>query len=105
MNQTEQSFDINTVLTTLFASLDGIRREKNIELIYDMQATIPRELRGDSDALLRLLQTLLTFVFRYTNEKEIVLSLGAPEDFLYEEFMSFCINDTHIPKEKIRNKK
>ena len=100
MNQTEQSFDINTVLTSLFASLDGLRREKSIELIYDMQATIPRELRGDSDALLRLLQTLLIFVFNHTDEKDIVLSLGAPEDFLYEEFISFCIKDTHIPEEK-----
>lgn len=101
MNQTEQSFDINTILTTLFTSLDAIRREKNIELIYDMQATIPRELRGDSDVLSRLLHALLTFVFQRTDEKEIVLSLGAPEDFLYEEFVSFCIKDTHIAKEDI----
>ncbi len=101
MNQTEQSFDINTILTTLFATLDGIRREKNIELIYDMQATIPRELRGDAKGLLDILNTLLTFVLQQTEKREIVLSLGAPEDFLYEEFMSFSLHDTGIAKDKI----
>jgi hypothetical protein len=101
MNQTEQYFDINTVLTRLFASLNGIRREKSIELIYDMEATVPRELRGDSDILLGLLGTLLDFVFEQTKEKEIVLSLGAPEDFLYEESISFRIKDTYISQEKI----
>ena len=30
-----------------------------------------------------------------------MLSLGAPEDFLYEELMSFKIEETNIPKEKI----
>ncbi len=101
MNKIEKLFDINIVLTILFSSLETIREEKGIELIYDMHATIPKELRGDSVVLLRLLTKMLTFVFQNTDRKEIVLSLSAPEDFLYEEFISFKIKETNIAKEKV----
>jgi hypothetical protein len=102
MHKIEKLFDINIVLMTLFSSLETIRDEKNIELIYDMEATIPKELRGDSDVLLRVLSKVLTFVCQNTDKKEIVLSLDAPEDFVYEEFISFTIKDTHIAKDKIQ---
>lgn len=101
MDKTEQRFDINIILMSLFSSLETIRHEKNIEFIYDMEATIPKELRGDFEALLRLLNKILTFIFQNTDKKEIVLSLGAPEDFLYEELMSFKIKDTNIGHEKM----
>ena len=47
MNKIEKVFDINAVLLTIFSSLETLRKEKNIELIYDIDPTIPRELRGD----------------------------------------------------------
>jgi hypothetical protein len=102
MHQIEKLFDINIVLMTLFSSLETIREEKNIELIYDMEATVPRELRGNPDLLLRLLGKVLTFVCQHTDREEIVLCLDAPEDFVYEEFISFTIKKTHIKKEKIQ---
>jgi hypothetical protein len=101
MNKIEKLFDINIVLMTLFSSLETIREEKEIELIYDMEATIPKELRGDPNVLLRALSKVLTFVCENTDKKEIVLSLDAPEDFVYEEFISFRMKDTHIKKDKI----
>ncbi|GIT98271.1 hypothetical protein [Sulfurovum sp. TSL1] len=102
MHKIEKIFDINIVLMTLFSSVETFREEKNIELIYDMEASIPRELRGNPDVLLHVLNKVLTFVCENTDQKEIVLSLDAPEDFVYEEFISFTIKDTHIEKEKIR---
>ncbi len=101
MNKIEELFDINIVLMTLFSSLETIIDEKKTDLIYDMDSTIPKELRGDSRALLRLLSKMLTFVFQNSDRKEIVLSLSAPEDFLYEELMSFKIKETNIAKEKV----
>lgn len=101
MYKIEKLFDINSLLMTLFSSLETLRDQKKVELIYDIEATIPRELRGDSVVLLRLLTKMLTFIFQNTDRKEIVLSLGAPEDFLYEELMSFKIKETNIAKVKI----
>jgi len=102
MNKIEKLFDINIVLMTLFSSLESIREEKKIELIYDMDATIPRELRGDSTVLQHLLTQMLTFVCQQTDQKEIVLSLSAPEDFVFEEPISFKIKKTNIPREQIQ---
>ncbi len=101
MNNIEELFDINIILINLFSSLETIRDQKKIELIYDMQTTIPKELRGDPTVLLRLLTKMLTFVLQNTDKKEIVLSLEAPADFFYEELMSFKINETNIAKEKV----
>ncbi len=89
------------VLMTLFSSLETIRDEKKIELIYEIEATMPKELKGNPEALLHLLTQILTFVFQNTNKKEIVFSLLAPKDFLYEESISFEIRETGIGKEKI----
>ena len=94
-------FDINMVLMTLFSSLETIRNEKKIELIYEIEATMPKELKGNPEALLHLLTQILTFVFQNSNKKEIVFSLLAPKDFLYEESISFEIRETGISKEKI----
>ncbi len=94
-------FDINMVLMTLFSSLETIRDEKKIELIYEIEATMPKELKGNPEALLHLLTQILTFVFQNSNKKEIVFSLLAPKDFLYEESISFEIRETGISKEKI----
>jgi hypothetical protein len=101
MNKVEDFFDINMVLMTLFSSLETIRDEKKIELIYDIDATIPKELKGNAEALLHLLTQMLTFIFENSDKKEIVFSLSAPKDFLYEESISFEIRETAISKEKV----
>jgi len=97
----ETVFDINRILVTLFNTSAEIRKEKNIDLVYDMGMHIPKELRGDSTLLLRLLTQLLSFVFKYTDRDEILLSLSAPADFLFEEDISFRIKETGIGKEKV----
>ncbi len=97
----EDTFNINKVLTTLFSSLKNIANEKRIEVIYEMDSTIPRKLRGDSESLLQLLSKVLTFVLQHTDRKEIILSLSSVEDFLYEEFISFKVPKTNIEKEKL----
>ena len=97
----EDIFNINSVLITLFSSIKSIANEKNIELIYEMNSTLPRNLRGDHETLLPMLTQMLTFVFEHSDREEIVLTLLAPEDFLYEEFISFKIQKTNIAKEKI----
>ncbi len=101
MKSIDKDFDINMVLMTLFSSLETIRDEKKIELIYNIEATVPKELKGDDEALSHLLTEMLTFIFQNSDKKEIVLSLSAPKDFLYEESISFEIRETGISKEMI----
>ncbi|TET89781.1 MAG: hypothetical protein E3J96_01300 [Sulfurovum sp.] len=101
MKEIDKFFDINTVLMSVFLSLGTIRDEKKIELIYEIDATIPKELRGNAEVLSHLLTQMLTFVFQNSDKREIVLSLSAPKDFLYEESISFEIRETDLSKEKV----
>jgi len=100
MKKVERYFDINMILMTIFSALESIREEKGIELVYDIDATIPKELKGDSESVAHLLTQLLLFVFQNTDNKEVVLGLRAPEDFLYEESITFEIDNTDLSKLK-----
>ncbi len=101
MEVLETVFDINRILVTLFNTSEEIRKEKNIDLVYEMDAHIPKDIRGDSTVLLRLLTQMLTFVFQHSDRNEILLTLSAPEDFVFEEDISFRIKETGIRKEKV----
>ena len=101
MHKIEKFFDINMVLMSVYSSLEMVIDEKNIELIYDIDATIPKELKGNVEVLSDILSKLLTFVIENTNKKEIVLYLLAPKDFLYEESISFEIKENDFSREKI----
>jgi hypothetical protein len=100
MKKIEKFFDINMVLMTIFSALESIRDEENIELVYDIDATIPKELKGDVESVTHILTQLLQFVFQNTQNREVILALRAPEDFLYEEAITFEIDETDISYEK-----
>jgi hypothetical protein len=100
MKKIEKFFDINMVLMTIFSALESIREEGDIELVYDIDATIPKELKGDVESVTHLLTQLLQFVFLNTQSHEVIFSLRAPDDFLYEEFITFEIDETDISREK-----
>ncbi len=99
----DKFFDMNMVLMAVYSSLKTIMDEKDIELIYDIDATVPKELRGNADVLSLLLTQVLTFVLENTNKKEIVLFLSAPKDFLYEESISFEIRENDLTKVMIES--
>lgn len=101
MSSVENLFDINKILHKSFSKIESLSKEKKIDLIFEMNSTLPRELRGNVEAMEHLLTSILTFVFKYTQENEIVLTLNAPEDFLYEELISFKISKSGIIKEKV----
>jgi hypothetical protein len=97
----ENIFDINEVLDDLYLAVKDLSNERGIELIYQMGANTPRKMRGDASTLLTLLTKVLRFIFQHTEKEEIILSLSSPEDFLYEEFVSFEILDTQVANENI----
>ncbi len=103
MSGIDKIFDINVVLLTAYASLEEIISTKNIELIYDMDPTVPKELQGNETALIKLMTQLLTFVFKNSEQEQILFSLHAPNDFLYKESISFEIKEAGIVQDKIVN--
>jgi hypothetical protein len=100
MKKIERFFDINMVLMTIYSALESVREEKGIELVYDIDATIPKELRGDAESVTHVLTQLLMFIFQNTESKEVILALLAPKDFLYEEVITFEVDDLDMSREK-----
>ena len=100
MKKIEKYFDINMVLMTIYSALESVRAEEHIELVYDIEATIPKELRGDVESVTHVLTQLLVFIFQNTPNREVILNLRAPQDFLYEESITFEVEDTGISREK-----
>ena len=101
MSLSEHLFDINNILRHSYSSLKQLRETKQIELIFEMDSHIPRELRGNDVVLQQLLVKIFTFILQHSQQKEVLLTLSAPEDFMYEELITFQIKETHIPKEKV----
>jgi len=96
MKKIDKFFDINVVLMTVFVSLETLRDRKNIELIYDIDPSIPKELKGDEKALVNILTQMLTSILQKSEKKEIIFSLHAPKNFIDEESISFLVEDTKL---------
>ena len=64
MEQNEHLFDINKVLKNCYALLKQLRETKQIELIFEMDKHIPRELRGNDIVFQQLILTLFTFTLQ-----------------------------------------
>jgi len=103
MKKIEKCFDINMVLMTIYSALEEVREAEKIELVYDIEPTIPKELRGDVESVTHILTQMLMYIFQNTPNHEVILSLKAPQDFLYEESISFELNETGISRQKAQS--
>lgn len=101
MDDIENLFDINKILSNSYLALKKSDIKQNIDLIFEMDTTIPRELRGNDVVFERLLTTILLFINQNSHSHEILVSLSAPKDFIYEELISLKVDNTGISREKI----
>jgi hypothetical protein len=92
----DEVFNINTLLKELFDDLKAEAEKQCIELIFDMDPTVPKLIRGDHQKLLETLSLFLKFVFQNSRSGELVFSIKAPEDFLYEEPIIFSIESIDL---------
>ena len=101
MEEKETFFDINAVLISVYVSLESIRAQKQIELIYEVDATVPKELNGNVSSLHTILTKILSFICHHSDQKEILLSLSAPQDFFYREPLFFQIKSHGVERKKL----
>jgi len=92
----DEIFNINILLKELFDNLKEEAQKQCIELIFDMDPTVPKLIRGDHQKLLETLSLFLKFVFQNSWRGELVFSIKAPEDFLYEEPIVFSIESIDL---------
>ena len=103
MNEvSERTFNINRLLVQLYDSVRQTAEDTGVDLVFDMDTSLPRRLRGNPDGLLDVFGKLLDFVLKVTPNKEVVLSIHAPEEFLYQECTEFRIENSGIAKAELQ---
>jgi len=93
-------FNINKVLKNIFFKLQDVCSANNIELIFNMSKTLPKELRGNQQKVEDLLVTILQKLFGSCEGVEIVMSIEAQDDFIYEETVYFNIMNIPLHDER-----
>ena len=97
----ESFFNINTLLKNVFETLDQSCQERNADLIFVFGKTVPCQLKGNSSTLYMVLVKILCKVLEYEYTDEVLISVNAPEEFIYKEPISFKITNIPVKKELI----
>jgi len=89
------SFDVSKVVHAT-ASLLAVRaREKHLELLAEVDADVPRAVRGDPTRLRQVLMNLIGNAIKFTERGEVVVSVGAAQTD-GNVTLSFVVRDTGI---------
>src|SRR2546430_2195385 len=79
------------------ASLLAVRaREKHLELLADVPADVPHNVRGDPTRVRQVLTNLVGNAIKFTEEGEVVLSVSAAGSDAGRERVRFVVRDTGI---------
>ncbi len=89
-------FNINSVLDSVSTMIDFKAYEKNIELIFDIDKSVPTLIRGDSLRLTQVLINLMSNAVKFTEKGEVVLSIKRLKSVEEKQFLEFRVSDTGI---------
>jgi len=89
-------FDLDELLADL-SDVVGVRAgQKDVEVLFNTAADVPRRLRGDPVRLGQVLLNLLNNALKFTNSGEIVVDIAPREIRRDRAELSFSVRDTGI---------
>jgi CheY-like chemotaxis protein/nitrogen-specific signal transduction histidine kinase len=91
---TSAKFNLNNVLNEVAGSIGSNFQKSNVELIFDINKSIPRFLIGDSLHLGQVLVTLLENSMMMTSDGEVILEISKFSTFGERLELKFRIMDT-----------
>lgn len=97
-----REFDLSEVMQNLSYTMATRAHEKELELIFDLSADLPRKLVGDPMRLGQVLLNLISNGIKFTEEGEIVVSVEQVETIGRVALLKFAVRDTGIgiPKDE-----
>jgi len=97
-----QNFDINKMLEAIYDVLKGqCKEEGKLGLLFVFSKNVPRDLRGDKEAIASILFHALQYVLEKNCGMPLVLSVDAPEDFIHKEPVTFKMTNLPFKEEEI----
>ena len=92
----EESFNLNTMLNGILGTLKSNFKNCKIEVIFDIENSVPRELLGDPVHLAEILTELLQNALQYTVKGQVKLHISTQSNFGKQEKLKFEVSDTGI---------
>ena len=89
-------FDLWRLVDSTVALMAVKAREKNIELLTDIPATVPEQVRGDPTRLRQVLTNLIGNAVKFTHEGEVLVSLLSETADDGKTRIRFAVRDTGI---------
>lgn len=71
------NYEVSSLLNDLYNMTDIKAKEKGLELVFEIEPTIPGELYGDDKRIRQVLLNLLSNAVKYTNEGTVTLKVSA----------------------------
>ncbi len=90
------NFNINTVLGNVSNILSSKAKEKDLELIFDVDKNLPVVFRGDPVRLGQVIINLMNNAIKFTQSGEVSLKVSAHEMGKDKEVLTFEVSDTGI---------
>jgi len=97
----DKTFNINIMLKRVFEALETTYKDKTPNLIFYFSKGVPAEMKGSSSILYFVILKMIQHLIQKDKLEEILISIDAPEEFLYKEPVSFKITNISIREEEL----
>jgi two-component system sensor histidine kinase/response regulator len=98
-------FNLETVLTFLSAVINEKANAKNLELVIDVDASVPHALVGDAHRIEQILLNFASNAVKFTEAGEICIGVDALEITEDSALLDFTVSDTGIGLTKEQQKR
>ena len=91
-----QDFDLPELITNVVRVLSPLAEQKGLELLRDVDASVPASVRTDSGRLRQILVNLLGNAIKFTNEGEVSLRVSVESETDDQVDLRFEVTDTGV---------
>lgn len=99
----ETEFNLRETIELVLDVVAGANRKPTIEVLYEIDDSIPSFVIGDSTRLQQVLTNLISNAFKFTSSGDIIIKLTIEREFTDSLVLRFDVNDTGvgIPDDKL----
>ncbi len=95
MELEENEYEISSLINNLYNMISIKAKEKDLELIFDIDPSVPEKLYGDEKRIRQVLMNLLSNGVKYTNRGRVILKLNCSKKD-GQAILHFAVKDTGI---------
>lgn len=86
-------FDLDQLFEKISRLFEISALHRNVEIIYDIHADVPRFLRGDASRLSQILSHLISNAFQYSNTNQVVVRVRRLQPAQKQVILQFTVED------------